>query len=288
MAIAFSLLTPRDYDILQALDRCPLTVAQLLKLSATFTAPFGSKCRVRQRLQVLATKGYVRRFQFAVVGRGTLNYYTLSPAGFQTLYGLEEPLPHSRAFSAIAPGRLAHAQALAEFIVHTAVAAHGAGLRLTNFCRENSVPLTVGTQTLYPDCAFQLITADGRAYSFLVELDNATERVHSQRSLDSWERKLRLFEGYQDSCAQRFRVLVVTTGTAIRLQHILALAAQLARNPLRSLVYGSTLDGFLAATAPLAAPCFLDHGMRPIALIPHPRKPPRAFVRAVTAAVVSS
>src|SRR5206468_841921 len=135
----------------------PLTVRQILALSETFARPFGSERRVRQRLQSLAEDGLVRRWQFAAVGRGTLNYYTLSPAGFQLLYGIDEPLPQGAAFRPIGIARLAHTQALADFIVHSAVAAHRDGFRLDGFCRENTVQLTVGTESLYPDCAFQLL-----------------------------------------------------------------------------------------------------------------------------------
>ena len=43
------LLTARDLEILTALDRCPLTAEQLLKLSQIFAAPFTSERRVRER-----------------------------------------------------------------------------------------------------------------------------------------------------------------------------------------------------------------------------------------------
>lgn len=265
--MAFSLITPRDTDILAALERCPLTASQLQKLSGTFEAPFNSDRAVRRRVQILADMGLVRTHQCAVIRRGMLNYYTLAPAGFLALYGSDEPLPHNRLFSAVSLSRLPHTQALAEVIVHTAVAAHRSGIQVSGFCRENSVCLSVGSDSLYPDSAFQLITPDGRAFSILLELDNVTERVRSQRSLDSWERKLRLYEAYQNHCPKRFRVVVVTTGTMQRVQHILALAGQLAQNPERSLVYGITLDHFLETQASLTTRCFLDHRLKTVALV---------------------
>jgi Replication-relaxation len=272
MATLPALLTPRDTDILAALDRCPLTVRQLLALSETFARRFGSERRVRQRLQALVESGFARRWQFAAVGQGTLNYYTLSPAGFRMLYGVDEPLPHAATFRPVGIARLAHTQALADFLVYIAVAAHRVGLLLHGYCPENSVQLTAGTESLFPDGAFQLLTPERRAFSFFVEIDNATERLQSDRSLDSWERKLRLYEAYQDGCPSRFRLLVVTTGTGERLSHILALAARLARNPARTLAYGITLDRFRAEPAALTSPCFLDHRIRPVTLVPLSRQ----------------
>src|SRR5258708_6091605 len=46
--------TPRDLDILIALDRCPLTVAQIFKLSEIFSIPFTTIRRVQERLGLLA------------------------------------------------------------------------------------------------------------------------------------------------------------------------------------------------------------------------------------------
>ncbi len=41
------LVTPRDRDLFQALDRSPLTIRQLLKLSTTFAYPFTTERRVQ-------------------------------------------------------------------------------------------------------------------------------------------------------------------------------------------------------------------------------------------------
>src|SRR6267142_4637579 len=80
------LVTPRDIDLFQALDRCPLTVRQLLKLSATFVYPFTTERRVQERLHRLCAAGRVRRWLYATAGRGALSYYTLSLRGFQVLH----------------------------------------------------------------------------------------------------------------------------------------------------------------------------------------------------------
>ena len=69
--------------------------------------------------------------------------------------------------------------------------------------------------------------------SFFVELDNSTERIRSQKELESWERKIRFYDEYQYASGRRYRVLVVTTRSTERLSHILAAAAELVRNPRR-------------------------------------------------------
>lgn len=268
MATALTPLTPRDQDILNALDRCPLTVRQLLKVSETFARSFASERRVRQRLLTLADHEFVRCWQYAVVGKGTLNYYTLAPIGFQLLYGLDEPLPTGNIFRPVGVAHMAHTQALANFIVHTAVVAHRAGVQLGGFYRENALKLTVSTDCLYPDAAFQLVAPDKRPFSFFVEIDNATERLRSEKALDTLERKLRFYEAYQDRTEARFRLLVVTTGTEERLHNILDLARQLARNEKRSLAYGVTLDQYLAHANPVISACTLDHRLRAVPLVP--------------------
>jgi len=64
-----TLVTPRDLDILTALDRCPLTLDQLLSLSQTFSRPFTIYRRAHERLQQLSDSGWVRRAQHAIPAR---------------------------------------------------------------------------------------------------------------------------------------------------------------------------------------------------------------------------
>ena len=155
-----------------------VTAEQLLKLSETFPFPFTTERRVRERLQILCDCGRVRRSQYyATAGRGAQNYYTLTSVGYRLLYGDEATPPTKRYFGDIGVANHYHTRCLADFIVHTTVAAHRAGVRLANFYRENTLYLEVGDERLYPDCAFQLITAEGRAFSYFVELDNGSERV---------------------------------------------------------------------------------------------------------------
>ena len=49
-------------------------------------------------------------------------------------------------------------------------------------------------------------------FNNFVELDNGTERIQSDKDTDSWQRKVRLYEQFQDQTQpHRFRVLVLTT-----------------------------------------------------------------------------
>lgn len=279
-------VTPRDLDLFQALDRCPLTVAQLLKISQTFAYPFTTERRVQERLHDLAAAGRVRRWLYATAGRGELSYYTLSPLGYQLLYGADAPLPHSRRFGEVGLARQPHTRALADFIVHTVTAVPDAGVLLADFWRENTLRLPIGQESLYPDCAFQLVTPDNVPFMFFVELDNVTERVSSTRYPDSWERKLQLYDRYQDSCGRRFRVLAVTTGSDQRLRHILDQAARTQRNPQRSLAYGITLGAYLQAENALTDACFRNHRQQLVSLLPAQRHSVSPVARAATAVLV--
>jgi hypothetical protein len=264
-------LTGRDEEILLALDRCPLTVLQILKLSRTFhMPPFTSPRSVQDRLQKLREAGWVNKWTYATVGRcGAPDYYKLTPLGYRLLYGHRAAPPAGRHFSEIGIARHHHSHALADFVVHTAVAAHRSAARMVNFARENALRLTVGPEAVFPDCAFDLHASDGRQLSFVVELDNGSERVRSDRDAESWQRKIRLYEHLQDQQhPQRFRVLVVATRSRYRLQNILTLAATLARNPHRSLFCGVLLQDYLAEPNALRHPCFLNHHLAQVPIVP--------------------
>src|SRR5690348_15043445 len=108
MASTRTLVTPRDLDILQALERTPLTARQLLALSETFCSPFTSERKVRARMQLLGESGRVRRWQLAIAGRGTPSYYTLSRQGYTLLYGSDAAPPAKRSFQEVGIARQQH------------------------------------------------------------------------------------------------------------------------------------------------------------------------------------
>ena len=155
-----TLVTPRDLDILKAVDRSPLTALQLLKLSETFCLRFTTERRVRERLHVLCSAGWVRRSQYATASSGALNYYLLTKLGYQILHGPDAVAPTKRYFSPVGIASQHHTQSLADFIVHTALCAHRAGVAFTGFSRENTLRLDLGSQSQWPDCGFQLIGQD--------------------------------------------------------------------------------------------------------------------------------
>ncbi len=271
-----TLLTARDWDIFRALARCPLTVRQLQKISETFSTPFRGERRLQRRLHALAEAGMVRQWRYATSGPGVPCYYTLSPESYRLLHGHDEAIPSNRSFEALSSSRQAHTQALADFIVHTTVAAHRGGFTITEFFREGSLQLQVGQDFLYPDCAFRLGDPDGRMFDYFVELDNGTESVHTHDGRGSFERKIRIYEDYKDQCKSlgkdhRFRVILVSTGTNTRLGHLLDRTQDLLRLKQRPLVYGITLAGYLDCNAPLTDACFRDQGNLPRALVPPPR-----------------
>lgn len=269
-------LTERDIEILVAFDRCPLTVLQLLKLSQTFThSPFGSPRSVQDRLQKLREAGWVQKWPYAIVTRGsTPEYYKLTSLGYRLLYGQCAEPPTRRHFCEIGIAHHHHTHCLAEFIVHTIVSSHRRRLRVVDFSRENALTLMVGQEIIRPDCAFEIHTPEPARFHFVVELDNGTERVRSEKDIDSWQRKIRLYDEVQNrSHPRRFRVLVVTTRSRDRLRHVLDAAAALTQNPNRSLFYGIHLPDYLQESDAVCAPCVLNHRGHPTALVPQNAPP---------------
>ncbi len=262
-------VTPRDLDLLRALEFSPLTARQLLKLSATFPVPFTAERKARARLQRLTAAGQVRRWPLmAIAGRGgPANTYNLTLEGYRLLHGLEATRPSKRAFSPVGIAHQLHTHALGDFLVHTLVLAHRNGITLGGHYRENAIRLTAGSEAVSPDTSFQLQAAEASPLSFFVELDTGSERLQSQKAVESWQRKIRVYEAVQDEVPHRFRVLVVCTGSRERMNRILALAATLARNPGRRLFYAVHLNDYLAAESLLTA-SFTDHRGGRVALIP--------------------
>lgn len=264
------LLVSRDHDILAALDWAPLTGRQLLKLSAIWPRPFSSLRMTRERMQQLTDVGLVKTFRYATLSPGQPeNYYVLSRAGFQTLYGPDASLPAKGQFEKVAISRHVHTRALADFLTQIRVAAHRSGVELVDFHRENGLRLENAGQSLYPDAAF-VVNNRGTAYRFFVEIDCATERLRSEVSERTWQRKARVYAGVQDRFPrERFRVLVVVAqATSERLRHILQTAAEAQDVPERTLFYGVCLASYLASFPSARTPAFVDHRGRSQSLVP--------------------
>src|ERR1051325_7529379 len=211
MANARVKLTARDEEILRALDRGPLTVRQLRRLSSTFAAEFGSDRYVQTRLAQLTRAGLLRRFRYASLCGSGQFYYTLTPESFYLLHGNDSALPGPGAFREVGIARHHHTHSLAEFVVHTFIAAHAAEVPVDDFTREKGLRLTIAGDDVYPDASFTLTQPGRQPFLFYVELDNSTEPLGSPRSRDSWLRKLHFYEELQNHSATRFRVLGVVT-----------------------------------------------------------------------------
>ena len=268
MATPNIFLTARDYGILRAVERCPLTVRQLKALSVTFPTRFGSDRRLQDRLAQLTRAGLLRRFRYAATeGTGPF-YFMVSAESFRLLHGQDVPLPSPGLFREIGMGRQHHCHQLADFLVRTIVAAHEMQVTIDNLTRENALRLSIGDEHLYPDGSFTLTVPGRPPFLFYVELDNSTEVLTSPTQRDSWLKKLRFYEVLQNSAPARFRVLGLSTRSAKRIENIAALAASVATNPQRSLFYGTYLPGYLQHAEPLAAPLFRDHRGLHISLIP--------------------
>lgn len=267
----------RDIDILTALDRTPLTPAQLCRLSHTFIAPFQNEDNLRRRLRALADSGLVRSWPYAIATEGrSPKYFKLTRDGYRLLYGAHAALPRRRYFEEISHGHHHHTFSLAECIVQIAITGHRKGITLQHFARENSVKLEAGGFTQYPDCAFQLVTADNRVFHFVLELDNGTERVRTRQDVESIERKLRGYDAHQSQYgandANRYLVLFVTTRSQKRLHHIMDLAALVMRNPQRTVFLGCDLQS-LKENDPFTEAIFHDHRGLKRMLLPRSAKP---------------
>lgn len=265
-------ITSRDIEILASLDRTPLTVQQLLRLSETFqNEAFPSSRVVQRRLQQLRETGFVRSWPYARAERGTPpDYFRLTEQGFRLLHGPGIPVPKKRHFSEIGVALHHHTHSLAEVLVHLLVGCHQAGVRLIEFYRENSLSLMAEGETICPDGAFELLTPDGRQLNYVLELDNSTESIRSPKDVETWQRKIRVYHALQDaqlSLGRRFRVLTITTRDSDRLEHILWLSGEMSPDKRRSLFIGSTLTGLLATRDPIGEACFRDHRGRPQPLV---------------------
>jgi hypothetical protein len=277
-AAPLRLTTSRDVELLTALVMSPLTVVQLLKLSRTFDAgPFPSVRTLLDRLQRLRLGGWVRRWPLAIArrGGGPPDYYKVAPSGLRLLYGENARPPTKQFFAEVAVARHHHMHALADFLVHSAAAAHVQGFRIVDVHPENTFVAVVNGETLVPDHRFDLVNGAGERYRYLIELDNSTETIRSvKHEQETWQRKIRLHDAYQDQCDQRHRVVVVTTRSRARLDNILDAAAAAVRVPQRTLFVGVHLPEYLACDDAARAPCLVDHHRRHVSLLP--ARPPIA------------
>jgi len=221
-------------------------------------------------MQALAAGGWVRSSPLATISRHAANWYRLTPDGYRLLHGQSATLPHKTFFMPMPPSRQEHALWLAEVIVQTMVAAERSMVTIIDYRRENSVVLSLDSETLKPDGAMQLRTVDGQQFNFFIELDNGTEPVRSPRQRQSIEQKVRFYERLQDavlvkwkgkrrtSPPPRYRVLVFTRSSR-RQKHILRTAKHMAHNPDRRLCLGVSLAEYLSDSNPLRSPIAVDH-----------------------------
>lgn len=266
-------ITDRDLEVLTAIDAIPMTAAQLLDYSQTFREPFTQARLVQRRLHTLAQAGYVRSWPYAMASTGrSPSYFKLTRLGYRLLHGDDCVFPKRRYFEAISDAHHHHTRHLADFLIRLAVIGQRQGISLRRFARENSVRIQSDGFTLFPDAAFQLAAADARAFNFVVELDNGTERVRSQQDIESISRKIQGYDAHQAAFdafdPRRYVVLFVTTRSQLRLTHIMRTARDLMKNPQRLVFLGVDLETFLKCDNPVTSPCFCDHRGKRFPLVP--------------------
>lgn len=271
-------LTGRDMEILESLDRFPLTPSQLCKLSRTFGLPFADVHPVRRRLRKLASSGLIKAFPYAVASFGSSPaYYQLTRAGYRLLHGPDHPLPNRRYFDPIGQARHPHTWSLTDLLVHIFVCAKQTGAEIRHFARENSVAIKTGEITLRPDAGLQILI-DGQAFNFVVELDNGSERVRSRVDVESIERKIRGYDAHTQSLAaydsSRYVVLFITTRSVERQKHLMAAADALMQNSQRTLFLGGSLEELLLRSDMLRDCCFLTPQFTRTSMIPFTKVKP--------------
>ena len=106
---------PRDLELLTAIDRFPVTSAQLCRISLSFKEPFRDENNLRRRLRSLTLAGFIRSFPYAVASEGrSPRYFKLTREGYRFLYGSQAAMPKRRYFQEIRPGHHHHTLSIAE------------------------------------------------------------------------------------------------------------------------------------------------------------------------------
>lgn len=244
-------ITTRDLHLLAAIDRVPLTPAQLFTISQTFDAPFTDVDNLRRRLRRLTDSGLIQSWPYAIATDGrSPRYFKLTREGYRLVHGPDAVLPKRRHFEVIAPGHHHHTLALADVVVRLTTLASKHGVQLEQFSREGTVRVEVGSFTVFPDATFQLRMSDGRVLNFFVELDRGTERVRSKADIESIERKLRAYDlfnaRYDARDNSRPLVLFITTRSSVRVDNILAATQAVMANSKRAVFLATSLEEFLA------------------------------------------
>lgn len=262
----------RDDNLLKDIDRCPMTAEQLYQLAEANGLPFSNLTDLRRRLRQLRSAGFLKSWPYAIASNGRSPFYfKLTRDGFRFLHGVDAPLPRRRHFEEVSPGHHHHTLSLSQLLVHLVVAAARHGHVVEHYARENSVCLKADPFTIYPDGAFQLRRSDGRCFNFCVELDNGTERVRSKLDIESIERKLRGYEAHSSQFAahdpDRYLVLIVTTRSRQRLDHMLMLASGILKDPNRAVFLGADLQSLLKVD-PFESAVFEDHRRLKRTLVP--------------------
>ena len=264
-------LTARDNEVLDALIKTPLDARQLLRMSRCFMQPFTHERLVRRRMTQLVTAGMASCYQYATFGAGAVNYYKPTKLGYQLAQGVKGNVPSRSFFGPVSMSLQEHTRAISDFIVKMHVDAFQQGIRVRGFYRENGLELHLGSRSLKPDCAFQLLDREGQSYNYLVEIDCGTEPVRSTKQRESLEQKIRFYDDYQDQSDKRFRVLMLFAQPSSRMEHFCNAAVQCVRNPNRTLFYSTTIPDFIHCDDALTEPIFLDRNQRLRSVVPSRR-----------------
>ncbi len=230
-----------------------MTPRQLCVASQSFRQSFSDEALVRRRLGRLKDAGFTQSYPYSLVSDGRApKYWKLTRSGYRLIYGANAILPGRRYFSEVSPGHHIHANAIASLVAHLVASAARHNVEMDQYARENSIKFQASQSHVYPDGAFRLLHRNRtqRPFPFVLELDNGSERIQSNRDTESIERKIRTYDLHQSHYKRddpaRYLVLFVTTRSERRLEHVLSTCNSLIRNPDRTLFLGVTLKRILA------------------------------------------
>jgi len=266
--------TFRVDDVATFLFRTPASPEQVLEVSQTWCEGnrFTSLDYTQRFLNRLCHAGWLSQSQDPAAKRfGGQFYYKLTLKGYREWKQDDRAEPPTKRFCDRLIEPKAHLIARSKFLAHFTIVAHARGFRIENDHPENTLAITVGNSTIWPDHHCELVGRFGRRFFPFFEFDRSTETlVSARKQQDTWKHKNAVYDAHQNILRgrKRIRVIPVVTESHERLRNILSRFAEQTSNPDRQLYVGVHLDDFLRDPDALCQPIFMDQNHRSTSFIP--------------------
>lgn len=273
----------RDLELLGILEQLPLTTEQLLTASPLLSKPFNHIRVLRRRLNLLEKQGLLRPYRFAIPTSGRNPYYwRLTRVGYRLLHELtpSDPLPSRYRFTAIPVSLHKHTLHLNKVVVKFLLNAQQHGLSVSRFRIEKTISIPDDDRVIVPDAELELLSSDGRRYTYFIELDTGSERISTLQTIPaSIQKKLEFYELYRRS-GKQFRTVFVTTSSERRAVNILKFCEGMTHNDAAHRVYASFFKTFMDSTDCLFDDqVFMNHNLNRVPLVPSRNKDSNAVFK---------